>query len=106
MRNPPAERMEAALEQLEALQELLELVGTEADDMRNQYDSAFSRALLKTHGGNAESRKAEAYLACEDLAHDLRVSEGKLERVKMRIRAAHEVLATLRTLAVGERQLT
>lgn len=106
MRLPPADRMEAALEQLEALQALLEDVGTDADQNRNLYDSAFSRALLKAHGGNAESRKAEAYLACEDLAHDLKVAEGKLDRVKMRIRSNHEVLNTLRSLNLNQRVVT
>lgn len=102
---PPGARMEAALEELENLHDLLEKIGTEADVIRNAFDSAYNRAILKAHAKNAEGRKAEAYLACEDLAQEVRILEGKLDRIKAKVKSNHEVLATLRSINANLRNV-
>lgn len=106
MRVPPASRMEAALEDLEKLHDLLEKVGSECDEKQNEYDSAYSRAIAKAKGSNEASRKAEAFLSCEDISHELTILRGKKDRIERKIRSTIEVLSTLRSLNVNTRVLT
>ena len=103
MRVPPASRMEAALEELEKLHDLLEKIGSECDEKQNEYDSAYSRAIAKAKGSNEAARKAEAFLSCEDISHELTILRGKKDRIERKIRSMIEVLAVLRTLNRNER---
>lgn len=99
------DRLDLALDQLEAHSDGFEQIVRAFEDSDSAFDLAFYKALAKSTGTNAEARKGEAieYVNATGLETQMRHARAVLEAAKERGRNIRTVIEALRTMAASER---